>query len=84
MKRNIEWKEKLEDGVKRTVRVHFLGQGKIKWQFKRSDEDSWDYDTPASPEDWEALEEKVEGMYNRRRAAFRDLELVKKLRAEHG
>lgn len=46
MKRNIEWKEKLDGGVKRTVRISFLGKGKIKWQFKRSDEEQWDYDTP--------------------------------------
>lgn len=84
MKRDIEWKERLDDGVKRTVRITFPGGGKIKWQFKRSDELQWDYDTPPSPEDWAELEEKVEGLYNRRRAAFRDLELVKIMRKQHG
>lgn len=83
MKRNIEWKEKLDDGVKRTVRITFPGQGKIKWQFKRSDEERWDYDTPANSEDWKNLDEKVEALYQRRRAAFRDLELVKMMRKNH-
>lgn len=83
MKRNIEWKEKLDDGVKRTIRITFLGQGKVKWQFKRSDEELWDYDTPASSEDWKTLEEKMDALYNRRRAAFRDLELVRAMRKEH-
>ncbi len=84
MKRDIEWVEKLEDGVKRTVRIVFPGRGKIKWQFKRSDEMQWDYDTPPSPEDWQALEEKMDALYHRRRAAFRDLELVRKMRKKHG
>ncbi|MDH3346036.1 MAG: hypothetical protein OEL75_02510 [Kiritimatiellaceae bacterium] len=83
MKRDIEWKEKLEDGVKRTVRVKFPGNGIVKWQFKRSDDDWWDYDTPASPEDWAMLEEKVSKLYHRRRAALRDFELVKRLRIEN-
>jgi len=84
MKRDIEWIEKLEGGVKRTVRIHFPGGGNIKWQFKRSDEEAWDYDTDPSPEDWAALEEKVETLYHRRRAAYRDLELVRKMREKHG
>ena len=84
MKRDLEWKEKLEDGVKRTVRIKFLGQEKVKWQFKRSDEERWDYDTPPTSEDLEVLVEKVAALYQRRRAAFRDLELVKRMRKENG
>ena len=84
MKRDIEWKERLDDGVKRIVRVKFPGGGQIKWQFKRSDEERWDYDTPATAEDWEILEEKVDKLYQRNRCALRDRELVKKLKAEHG
>ena len=79
MKREIEWKERLDDGVKRTVRIN-IHAGKIKWQFKRSDEERWDYDTPPSSEDWKALEEKVEALYNRRRAALKDVELVREER----
>lgn len=84
MKRNIEWKERLDDGAKRIVRINFPGQGKIKWQFKRSDEERWDYDTPPSSNDWKTLEAKVAALYNRRRCALRDLELVKKMREQHG
>jgi len=84
MKRDIEWKERLDDGVKRIVRVKFPGGGQIKWQFKRSDEERWDYDTPATAEDWENLEEKVDNLYQRNRCALRDRELVKKLKDEHG
>ncbi len=83
MKRDIEWKEKLDGGVKRIVRVKFPGGGQIKWQFKRSDEEQWDYDSPATPEEWELLEDKIDALYHRRRAALRDWELVKKLRAEN-
>lgn len=82
MKRGIEWIEKLEDGVKRTVRIAFEGQGKLKWQFKRSDEELWDYKTPPSADDWDMLQEKIDGLYNRRRAAFKDVELVRQLRQE--
>ena len=82
MKADIEWTERLEDRVKRKVRVTFHGHDVIKWQFKRSDEDSWDYDTPPTPEDWEYLEDKVDGLYHRRRQPYKHLELVKKLRAK--
>ncbi len=84
MKRNIEWKETLDEGVRRTVRVLFPGQGKVKWQFKRADEEPWDYDTPPSSEDWKTLEEKVSKLYHRRRCALRDWEAVKTLRKKHG
>lgn len=86
MKRDIEWVEKLEDGIKRKVRIRFPGKGNIKWQFKRSDEEEWDYTTPPTQEDWTALLEKVEALYNRRRAPFKDLERVKlmKAKAERG
>lgn len=78
----IEWTEKLEDRVKRKVRITFVGHDGIKFQFKRSDEEMWDYDTPPSPEDWEALEEKVDTLYHRRRQPFKHLELVRKLRTK--
>jgi len=80
VKRDIEWVEKLDDGIKRTVRVKFPGHGKIKWQFKRSDEELWDYDTPPSEADWATLEEKIDALYKRRRAAYRDLLLVQQFR----
>ncbi len=82
MKADIEWVEKLENRVKRKIRITFLGHGKIKWQFKRSDEDFWDYDTPPSSADWDTLEEKMEALYNRRRTPFKNLELVRQLKKE--
>ncbi len=83
MKRNIEWKEKTEEGVRRTVRILFPGQGQVKWQFKRADEERWDYDTPPTSEDWKTLEDKVEKLYQRNRCAFRDRELIRKLSEEN-
>lgn len=82
MKRDIEWVDKLEDRVKRKVRVKFPGHGKIKWQFKRSDEELWDYDSPPTAEDWANLEEKIDALYHRRRAPYKDLQLVQQLRKE--
>jgi retron-type reverse transcriptase len=80
VKADIEWVEKLEQGVKRKIRITFLGHNKIKWQFKRSDEDFWDYDTPPTSTDWNTLEEKMNGLYNRRRTPFKNLELVRLLK----
>jgi hypothetical protein len=79
MKRDIEWVEKLEDGVTRTVRICFY-QKKIKWQFKRSDQALWDHATPPSADDWAALEAKVERLYQRRRVSYEDLDLVRTTR----
>ena len=84
MKADIEWVEKLEGGVKRKIRITFLGKGKMKWQTKRSDEDFWNYDTPPTSDDWNTLEEKVEAFYNRRRTPFKNLELVRKLKKVAG
>lgn len=50
----ISWKEKLPDGVKREVRVHVSHQ-KLKWQYKRSDAEGWDYEAPPLPSDWDQL-----------------------------
>jgi len=84
VKADIEWTERLENRVKRTIRITFLGHGKMKWQTKRSDEESWDYDTPPSAEDWDNIQEKVESLYNRRRQPFKHVELVKSLRKKAG
>ncbi len=80
MKADIEWVEKIANGVKRKTRITFSGPHKIKWQFKRSDEEFWDYDTPPTPADWERLEEKVGALYNRRRTPYKNLELVRQLK----
>ena len=83
MKRDIEWVEKLDDGVKRISRIAFR-QGKIVWQFKRSDQPQWDYTSPASPEDWAKLEAKIDQLYYRRRAGYGELELVRLMRKKYG
>ena len=83
MKRDIEWVEKLDDGVKRTVRIT-LQQGKIIWQFKRSNEAHWDYATPPSPDDWATLEAKIDQLYHRRRVGYKELELVRAMWKKHG
>ena len=58
MKRQIRWTERLPDRLKRDVRVTVHGTT-IKWQFKRSNMDEWDYDTPPSEEEWDRLEEEL-------------------------
>jgi len=52
----VSWTKRCDDGVKREVRV-LVTAGGMKWQFKRADEERWDYDSPASSADWDALEE---------------------------
>ena len=56
MHNRISWTGKLPGGVKRETRVH-VSQRKLKWQFKRSDEEKWDYDSHPSPADWDMLED---------------------------
>ena len=79
MKRELEWIERLEDGVKRIVRIA-SSKGKIIWQFKRSDQPRWDHVTPPSLEDWTTLEAKLEQLYFRRRASHEELEFVRRQR----
>jgi hypothetical protein len=80
VKADIEWIERLDNGIKRKIRITFLGKGKMKWQTKRSDEEYWDYDTPPSSADWDTLQDKMDSLYNRRRESFKNVELVRKLR----
>lgn len=82
MKADIEWVEKLDGGVKRKIRITFTGKTLMKWQTKRSDEESWDYDTPPTSEDWDHIIEKIDILYHRRRQPYHRWELVKKLRKE--
>lgn len=82
MKRELEWIDRLDDGVKRTVRVD-LQKNSIKWQFKRSDQPRWDHGTPPTPEDWAKLEAKIDQLYYRRRAPYNELEYVRAMRKQH-
>ncbi len=52
----ISWTEKLPDGVKRETRVH-VSRRNLKWQFKRTDEEQWDYDRAPDAADWDMLED---------------------------
>jgi hypothetical protein len=82
LRRRVEWTEKVERGFQLTVRVTFPGKGLVQWRFKRSDEDGPDRERQPTAEDWDALEEKVEGLYNRRRAQFETLEPVRRRKNE--
>lgn len=81
MMRQICWVERGEDGVKREVRVA-VQQGRVKWQFKRDDQERWDYDGPASQSDWDLLLEKMENRYQRRNVSYDDLAIVRRAYAE--
>ncbi len=76
MMRQLCWIEKLDDGVKRDVRVS-VERGKVAWQFKRSDQDRFDYTTPPTREDWDNFMERMENRYQRRNVSFDDLQLAR-------
>ena len=82
-RRKVEWVEKLEDGCKMDIRALFVGN-EITWAFRRSDEDRWVHDQPATVEQWDTLEEKIHSRYVRRHAPYKDVEIVKKRRAAAG
>lgn len=82
MRRPMCWTERLEEGVKRDVRVTFEGRGEIRWQSKRSDQESWDYDTPPSVADWASLLARAEDWYRRRRLPLNHLETVRRRAAQ--
>ncbi len=81
MMRQVCWIEKLDDGIKRDVRWT-VEQGRVKWQFKRSDEERFDYTTPPTREDWDNFMERMESRYQRRNISFDDLQLARKARAK--
>lgn len=82
MKRKISWTLRGEDGVKREVRVT-ISRGRIKWQFKRADEEHWDYDSPPTKEEWDALEEILARRMHRGRS-IGQMESVRALRRLDG
>ena len=67
MKRRISWTTRCDDGVKKETRVE-LSRGNIKWQFKRADQEQWDYDTEPEALDWDMLEDIIERRMGRGRA----------------
>lgn len=82
MRRQIRWTERLDDGTKVKIRVSFHGHT-IKWQFKRSDEREWDYDSPPTKAQWDELEQRIMNRYQRGHVAItKELKLVRKMRQE--
>jgi hypothetical protein len=81
MRRPLCWTEKLEDGVKREVRVSFHGKG-LRWQWKRSDEEAWSYDPPLTDSDWDQLEALAMNWYTRHRLPIEHVERIRRLRQE--
>ena len=75
MKRKISWTRRGDDGVKREVRV-VVSRGGIKWQFKRADEERWNYDIAPTEEEWDALEEILQ----RRMTRGRSINLMESMR----
>jgi hypothetical protein len=81
MKGPIEWVVKLPDSVKRTVRVTYHGR-LLKWQFKHSNEDKWDYISKPTPDDWDRLLQEFDDRFHRRRVSLEILDHIKQLRKE--
>lgn len=82
MKRKISWTTKLDDGVKREVRVE-VKKNLLRWQQKRTDEERWVYDFTPNAEDWDMLED----ILKRRSGRGRYVELmavIHKLRLKSG
>ncbi len=82
MKHSISWTARQPDGVKRETRAR-VTMHSIKWQFKRADEERWDYDSTPTPEDWDALEDILKRR-SRRGRALNMYEAVRKLREKVG
>ena len=82
MKKILSWTVRLEDGIKRETRVQVHARD-LKWQFKRYDEEQWDYDTPPSSDDWDRLEDILRRRAGRGRAVHL-LDDIRKLRMKSG
>ena len=79
MKHDYEWVERLEDGTRRSVRVSCPG-GNIVWMCRNAKGERWNRNMKPTAEDWDVVEKKVRGRYNRRRAGKQDVELVVAMR----
>ena len=77
MRRQINWKEKTDDGLTRKVRVSVSAR-RIKWQFQLQGEERWDYDSPPTEEDWLALEERMQNRWQRGQCSQAEMDLVKR------
>jgi hypothetical protein len=81
MSRPVAWTDRLEDGVKREIRVTFVGKDAIRWQAHRSDTRAWEYDFLPTEENWARLEDTVAGRYRRRSVPLKCVELIRRLRS---
>ncbi len=66
--------------MKREIRVE-LSHRSIKWQFKRKDEERWDYDTKATAEEWDMLEDILKRRAHRGKGGD-IIEAARKLRSQ--
>ncbi len=82
MKHTTSWTDKLPDRIKRETRVH-IAHHSLKWQFKRSDEERWDYDSTPTSEDWDKLEDILKRRAGRGKGG-NILLAVQKMRAKAG
>ena len=82
LRREISWTKKCDAGVKREVRVT-VTKGGMRWQFKRSDEGRWDYESMPTADDWNTLEEILARRVHRGRG-INMRETVRKLRGTSG
>lgn len=82
MPKQTSWTKREPDGVKREVRVTHTAKS-IKWQFKRADDERWDYDSDPRPEDWDSLEDILTRRTGRGRQE-NVLKNVKRFRAGQG
>lgn len=78
MRSDISWTERQADGVKRETRVR-ISKAAVKWQFKRADEDRWDYERLPADEDWDMLEDILRRRAQRGRTVAM-LDMVRRLR----
>jgi hypothetical protein len=67
------WVVRTEEGLKREVRV-IKGGGSWRFQSKRSDEASWNYFDEPPLEDLAVFREVLFRKYQRRRAAYEDVQ----------
>ena len=78
MRSDISWTERQADGVKRETRVR-ISKTAVKWQFKRTDQERWDYDSPPDDADWDMLEDILRRRAHRGRTVAM-LDMVRRLR----
>lgn len=82
MRRQVCWTERAEDGVNVDIRVTVHGN-RIQWQFLRADQERWDYDTPPTDAQWDALEQRLRNRYQRGQIGLtKELEWVRRARQQ--